>query len=219
MFTYKITTKILCPMPFVDPFELKTLKEAFQRPLFYTLFIALTSIGLLSMPLTTTLVGLYVLFCLYISLLTVIDIKHMILPDILTLSGAGLGLILLPVLQPQTPWFEPLLGALCGSGLFFMVHWGFYKLRGYHGLGLGDVKLMALLGAWVGAFNIPLILLISCFIAFPAFLIRAWLVGTKTSAPLPFGPFLALGAWVSLLYWPYLWQAIFNLRHNILAVF
>lgn len=137
------------------------------------------------------------LFCCLLLALALIDLEHLMLPDRLTLPGTVLGLILGTWLPRGLP--AALIGALAGAGFLFLAAetWGW--LRGEEGLGLGDAKLMAMIGAflgWRGA-------LVALFFAALAgalvgiFLIairRARLAGTR----LPFGTFLALGGVLAL---------------------
>jgi len=73
-----------------------------------------------------------------------------------------------------------------------------------------------MLGTWAGGLNLPLIILLSSFVALPIFVIRFYLKGTSMSTPLPYGPFLALGGWLSILYGAEIWAFIFHWRAVIL---
>lgn len=193
------------------PPEVGLVTEALTRPLFYVVFGSTLLWAFTAASHNTPWLAALALLALLLTLLTVIDLKHMLLPDILTLPGLALGLALVPLLTPHT-MLSSLLGAALGYGLFAALHYGFYALRGYHGLGYGDVKLMAMLGAWVGVLNLPLVLLIASFSALPVF-IGHRLFGQGTSqTPLPFGPFLALGGWVAALHGSTLWNTIFTMR-------
>ena len=133
--------------------------------------------------------------------LTVLDLEHHWLPDRITLPGIALGLGL-AVILPHLSWFAAMLGALVGWAFLEGVAWGYRRLTGHAGLGGGDGKLLALIGAFLGLKAIVLVLLISSG--------AAGLVGLCLSrrrpegrfAPLPFGPFLAGAALLALLSGP-----------------
>ena len=135
--------------------------------------------------------------------LAVIDIRTMRLPDSLTLPLVVLGLVVTAILSP--PLIVPhLVAALAGFASFWFIGLVYEKVRGRTGLGLGDAKLFAAAGAWVGPEGLLSVLLVGAFLA----LAGAVLVAVIKKAPLsgataiPFGPFLAAGFWVAWLYGP-----------------
>lgn len=98
-------------------------------------------------------------FCLALVALTFIDLDHFYLPDVITLPGLGLALALSPL--PGGPsWQSSLLGAALGGGLLAAVLLGFRALTGREGMGWGDVKLLAMIGAALGAWALPAVLLL-----------------------------------------------------------
>lgn len=150
-----------------------------------------------------------IVFALLLCALTVVDLKYYLLPDVFVLPGLALGLVLSPWAL-GLPWQNSVAGAAVGFLFFGGLKWGYARWRGREGLGLGDVKLLACLGAWVGASNLPLVLLLASALALPA----SW-VAQRTRgahAPIPFGPALALGAWLTLLYSPVLWNTVVAFR-------
>ncbi|MGA8402253.1 MAG: A24 family peptidase, partial [Stellaceae bacterium] len=78
-----------------------------------------------------------------------IDWRHGVLPDVLTLPLIVLGLAVAGDFEPERLW-DPLLGVFFGYGVLWIVAWAYRRLRGREGLGLGDAKLFAAAGAWVG---------------------------------------------------------------------
>ena len=86
-----------------------------------------------------------VLFSILTALLLIIDAKTFTLPDVLTLPGILLGILLSPVDLPLKLW-----GAGVGALLFIALSAGFYMVKKKHGMGMGDIKLLAMLGAWLG---------------------------------------------------------------------
>lgn len=133
-----------------------------------------------------------------------IDLEIFILPDPITLGGAVLA-PLAAVWLLDMHWQESVAGALAGGGVFWLLLWGFRKLRGIEGMGMGDVKLMLLIGGLCGARALPLVTLVACFAALLAAL---WFAARRTpdtsvrEMQIPFGPFLSLGAVVYMLYGP-----------------
>lgn len=128
-----------------------------------------------------------------------IDLDSFILPDILTYPAAILAMstpLFLPV-----DWFETVLGGLCGAGIFLLLQQGYLRLRGIDALGTGDIKLMLSLGALVGLTMLPLMILLSALSALlvaVVYLRRPDGQGMRTAVP--FGPFLCLGAVLTLLW-------------------
>jgi len=145
------------------------------------------------------------LFCALMLVLAVIDVDHMILPDALTWPAVALGLLLQPFLPwarlwegPWGAWAGSALGALLGAGILLAVWLGWYLIRHEEGMGLGDVKMLAAIGAFLGWQGV----LVSLFFAalsgaLVGLALMAWgRLGAK--AKLPFGAFLALGGLVAL---------------------
>jgi leader peptidase (prepilin peptidase)/N-methyltransferase len=143
-------------------------------------------------------------FSLALVALTAIDLEHRLLPDVITLPGILLGLLLSLVL-PHLSFLQSLAGALVGGGLFFTIARLYEKLAGRRGLGGGDVKLLAMIGAFLGIEALPLVIVISAGLGALAGLIlilaqspshrRHW-----RTLSLPYGPFLAAGAWCCLFW-------------------
>jgi len=122
-----------------------------------------------------------------------IDFHHRIIPDELSLPGIILGL-LAALWMGHITWWESLLGAFLGGGLFFVVAWAYEKYTHREGLGGGDVKMLAMLGAWFGPAAVPVIILLSTGAG--SIIGLGWMAFSKKNfqAALPFGPFLALAA-------------------------
>jgi leader peptidase (prepilin peptidase) / N-methyltransferase len=131
--------------------------------------------------------------------ITGIDLDHQIIPDVLSIPGIAVGL-----LWSLTPggigWRDALLGVLVGGGVFVVVIFASVLVLGQPGMGVGDVKLGAMLGAFLGWKLAVLSILLSVLVGGP---LAATLLATgrKTRKdPLPFGPFLALGGLISLFW-------------------
>jgi len=127
--------------------------------------------------------------------LFVIDLQHRILPNVITVTGVPIGFALSLFLPPG--WRESLIGLLVGGGVLFAIGEAYYRLRGIDGLGMGDVKMLAMIGAFLG-WRLTLVTLI--FASFTGALAGAAMLVTGRGgmkAALPFGTFLAAGAFVA----------------------
>jgi len=138
--------------------------------------------------------------------LTGIDLRTTLLPDQLTYPLLWLGLGLATMTLFVSP-VQAIFGALAGYLSLWSVYWGFKLLTGKEGMGHGDFKLLAGLGAWCGVASILPIVLMSSFIG--AIVGTAWLAlrGQDRATPIPFGPYLAAAGWVQLMWGPQILQA------------
>jgi leader peptidase (prepilin peptidase)/N-methyltransferase len=128
-----------------------------------------------------------------------IDLRTTLLPDEITLPLLWFGLLCAAAgltVDPQTA----IIGAAVGYLSLWSVYWAFKLLTGKEGMGYGDFKLLAALGALVGAAGIVPIVLISALAG--AIIGSIWLAlrGRDRATPIPFGPFLAAGGWIQFLY-------------------
>jgi len=140
--------------------------------------------------------------------LTVIDLDHHILPDVITLPLMWLGLLASLAwhagLSPPMP-VDPrsaILGAVAGYLTLWSVYWAFKLLTGKEGMGYGDFKLFAALGAWMGWQMLPLVLLLSAFTGAAVGIALIVLRGRDRNVPIPFGPYLAAAGWIAMLWGP-----------------
>ena len=131
--------------------------------------------------------------------LTFIDIDTQILPDDLSLPLLWMGL-LLNLNGTFVPLADAVIGAAAGYLSLWCVFWLFRLATGKEGIGYGDFKLLAALGAWLGWTMLPLIVLLSSAIGAIVGLLLILLRGHHRDKPIPFGPFLALAGLVALLY-------------------
>ncbi len=151
-------------------------------------------------------------FSAFLIALSGIDLRTTLLPDQLTYPLLWLGLLLSTV----TVFVDPvpaLIGAAVGYLSLWSVYWGFKLLTGKEGMGHGDFKLLAALGAWCGIKGVLPIVLISALLG--AIIGSAWLLlrGRGRATPIPFGPFLALAGWVQLLWGSWLIDAYLRFAH------
>ena len=131
-----------------------------------------------------------------LALLSAIDLKTLRLPDALTLPLIAAGLML-AASAGQGEFLNRLLGAAGGYLLLAGVSYGYLLVRKRPGLGLGDAKLMAASGAWIGLEGLPTALLVACAAALTAVVV-AHMSGRPVGLQdrIPFGPFLAFATWV-----------------------
>ena len=130
---------------------------------------------------------------------SVIDLHHQLLPDDLTLPLLWLGL-LVALFGLGTDLRSAVIGAMAGYLSLWLVYQGFRLLTGKEGMGHGDFKLLAALGAWTGWQYLVTIVLLSSLVGAIYELALILLRGRARGAPLPFGPFLAAAGWIALLW-------------------
>lgn len=128
-----------------------------------------------------------------------IDIEHQLLPDSLTLSLLWLGL-LANVWQLFIPLEDAVIGAAAGYSSLWLVANLFKWVSKREGMGYGDFKLLAALGAWAGWQLLPLIILLSSIAGAIVGLSLIVFKGHKRHTPIPFGPYLAIAGWIALLW-------------------
>ncbi|MCC6849144.1 MAG: prepilin peptidase [Deltaproteobacteria bacterium] len=138
-------------------------------------------------------------FAAALVVITFIDLDHQIIPDVISLPGIAIGLAFSAVSPLVTPG-DALLGVLAGGGTLLAVAWTYQKLRGVEGMGGGDVKLLAMIGAFLGWQSIFVTLFVGSVIGSLIGVAMMLYEGADTKLAIPFGPFLAGGALV-YLFW------------------
>lgn len=131
--------------------------------------------------------------------MSMIDCDHQLLPDSLVLPLLWLGLIA-NHFGVFTSLEDALWGAIAGYLSLWSVYWLFKLLTGKEGMGYGDFKLLAMLGAWGGWQVLPLTILLSSLVGAVLGVIMLRLRNQETSTPIPFGPYLAIAGWIALLW-------------------
>ena len=138
------------------------------------------------------------LFCFMAIVACVIDIKRTILPDTLTLGGTVLALAG-AFLNPERQFMEAFLGVLLGGGFLIAVSYGYYLLRKTEGMGGGDIKMLAWIGALVGWKGILPVLMGACLLGSLVGLMKLTLKRTS-GHEIAFGPYLAFSSYIFILF-------------------
>ncbi len=147
-----------------------------------------TGAALLGMILTWALIAL-----------TMIDVDHQLLPDSITLPLLWLGL-LANTFGVYTDLESAVFGAVAGYLSLWSVYWVFKLVTGKEGMGYGDFKLLAALGAWMGWQALPLIIILSSFVGAAIGIVGILIAGRDKNIPIPFGPYLAIAGWIAFLW-------------------
>lgn len=140
---------------------------------------------------------------------TFIDLDHWILPDKLTLPGIAVGLLGALIL-PETRFLPSLVGALLGGGLLLLIAWLYSLFTKKEGLGGGDIKFLAMVGAFLGPQGALVTMVLSSMIGSVFGLVLILFFGKGGKTAIPFGPFLAGGALCAFLFGQELWLWYFH---------
>lgn len=131
--------------------------------------------------------------------LIVIDLDHQLLPDTITLPVLWLGIVF-NLFEVFVPLEDSVLGAIFGYLSLFLIYWTFKLVTGKEGMGFGDFKLLALIGAFAGWQMLPLTILLSSVVGA---VVGVTLMATgklERGRPMPFGPYLAVAGWLALVF-------------------
>jgi len=132
-----------------------------------------------------------------------IDLKHFIIPNILTFSMMALGFAksFLPNLNPIFPnYINSFIGGLLGYGTIWLIIFFYKQIRKKEGMGLGDAKLLAVIGFWFGWISIPFVIFLSSFIALISVVPDLLKNKKKMNSQIPFGPYIILGILIYLIF-------------------
>lgn len=174
-------------------------KISLQYPLveILTVLCALFTLTHLGLSIKTPLI---MFFSFSLIVLCFIDFTHKILPDTITLSVLWLGLLA----STSNIFISPssaIIGALSGYLSLWLIGQAYQLLRKKEGIGYGDYKMLAMIGAWTGAMALLNVILIAAFLAlFIAGITFIFEKKRTLQKQIPFGPFLAVGAWLTLFY-------------------
>jgi len=137
--------------------------------------------------------------------LTMIDFDHMLLPDQLTLPLLWLGL-LININGAIVPLEQAVIGAVAGYMSLYSVFWLFKFFTGKEGMGHGDFKLLAVFGAWLGWQLLPLLILMASAVGAIIGISLIIFKGHQRQQAIPFGPYIAISGWLTMLFGNDIWQ-------------
>jgi leader peptidase (prepilin peptidase) / N-methyltransferase len=164
----------------------------------------------------------FFIFIAALILISIIDLDHQIIPDVISLPGIPVGLAASFAVAwldpgagfPSVGLFDASIGVLVGGGILYALAWGYYALTGKEGMGGGDIKLLAMIGAFIGWQGVFVTIFVSSIVGTVMGLTIMLVRGKNLKYALPFGPFLSLGAIIhvfagaELIYW-YLYGTTF----------
>ncbi|HDQ03956.1 MAG TPA: prepilin peptidase [Deltaproteobacteria bacterium] len=173
-------------------------KISWQYPLVELITAAFSLLIFVQFGLSWMFLVHFVFTCVLI-IIAFIDLKHQIIPDVLTLPGIPV-FFLLAVLVVKVPWQQSLLGIIIGGGILFVIAFGYEVITKREGMGGGDIKLLAMIGGFFGWKALIFILLFSsltgALVGISAMIIKK----QDMKYAVPFGPFLAAAA-VACIFW------------------
>lgn len=143
----------------------------------------------------------YLLFCTSLLVIIWIDIRYQIIPDSISLPGIVLG-FLFSFFNPNLSWQDSLIGIAAGGGVLYAIAVLYYILRKQEGMGGGDIKLLAMIGAFLGWQSLLFVVFFSSFTGALVGIGAMVKQGKGGSTRIPFGPFLAVAALVFLFFKP-----------------
>ena len=126
----------------------------------------------------------------------VIDLRHMLLPDAIVLPGIWAGLVVAAMGIAPISAEQAVYGAVAGYAAPFLICWSYAKLTGRWGMGHGDFKLAALVGAWAGPLSLPTLAIGSS----AAILVVGVIIHAKRDTRMPFGPAIILAGWPLIVF-------------------
>ena len=129
-----------------------------------------------------------------------IDIDHQIIPDVISLGGIPIGFAAACFFLSPVNWLDSLIGIGVGGGTLYLVAWCYMRITGVVGMGLGDVKLLAMIGAFIGWQGVLLTIFTSSAIGTLVGLTDMLAKRKTMKMRIPFGPFLAMGAIIHLFW-------------------
>ncbi|MBM4265291.1 MAG: prepilin peptidase [Deltaproteobacteria bacterium] len=169
------------------------------RYLLVEVFTAMIALALCVRFGLTLAFALYFAFACALLAVAYIDLDHQIIPDRISLPGIVVGLAF-SVTGGWPAMTDALAGALLGGGILLAVAWTYERLTGVEGMGGGDVKLLALIGAFLGWRGVLLTLLLGSLLGSAIGVTLMLARGADRKLAIPFGPFLSLGA-LATLFW------------------
>lgn len=169
-----------------------------QYPLVELLMAVLSSAVFFRFGLSLTAVGFF-FFSAALLVIIWIDIRHQIIPDVMSLPGILLGFAF-SFVNSITTWQDSLIGLLAGGGILYGIALLYYVLRKQDGMGGGDIKLLAMIGAFLGWQSLPFVIFASSISGSIIGLLAMGIQKKGGATRIPFGPFLSLAALLYMLF-------------------
>lgn len=163
-----------------------------QYPVVEIVMAVLTAAIVLHFGLTVAAAG-YFLFTAALVSIIYIDIHHQIIPDIISIPGIAAG-FLFSFINPYVDWLDSLIGILAGGGILYLVALLYFLIRKQDGMGGGDIKLLAMLGAFLGWQALPFIIFASSLSGSIIGIMILAFQQKDSQTRIPFGPFLSISA-------------------------
>jgi leader peptidase (prepilin peptidase)/N-methyltransferase len=142
---------------------------------------------------------IYFIFIAALLTITFIDIDCRIIPDVISLPGIPIGFIA-SFFLPYLPWTDSLFGILGGGGSLFAIAYGYHLITGKEGMGGGDIKLLAMIGAFIGWQGVIFTIMASSAIGTVVGILLMLKARKGMKLAIPFGPFLSIGAILYLFF-------------------
>ncbi len=169
-----------------------------QYPVVELLLSVLTASVVYRFGLTITAAGFF-LFCAALIVIIWIDFHHQIIPDVISLPGIGIGFVF-SFFSTFISWQDSLIGLLVGGGILYTIALVYLLLRKQEGMGGGDIKLLAMIGAFLGWQSLPFVIFISSITGSVVGLLAMIQQKKGGNTRIPFGPFLSCSALVYLFF-------------------
>lgn len=169
-----------------------------QYPIVEMLTAVVTAYYVMQFGISTTALA-SILFTYALIVLTLIDYREQLLPDQITLPLLWLGLLVNLSGLFTTPE-DGIIGAALGYLCLWSVYWLFKLITGREGMGYGDFKLNAALGAWLGWQMVPVVILLASLLGMVVGCYGIFFAGRDRDAPLAFGPYLCIAGWIAMLW-------------------
>jgi leader peptidase (prepilin peptidase)/N-methyltransferase len=173
-------------------------KISIQYPLveLFTGFMAFYTV--LSFSLTIKTIFIFIFACVLI-VISVIDLHHQIIPDIISLPGIPVFFVLAIILK-EINFLDLVLGILLGGGILYLIAFLYFFFTKKEGMGGGDIKLLAMIGAFIGYKGVFFTIFFSSVLGTIIGIILIIIKGRNMKYALPFGPFLSLGALIYIYF-------------------
>lgn len=171
---------------------------SWQYPL-VELSMALLSLFLYQEFLLTTLLAIYFVFCAALLVIIFVDFHHQIIPDVISIPGIFLGFAG-SFFNPFITWQSSGIGILAGGGTLYAIATGYYLLTKRIGMGGGDIKLLAMIGGFLGWQSLPFVIFSSSLLGTIVGIGAMLKQGKGGKTVIPYGPFLATGGMLYLFF-------------------